>query len=106
VTEIVTPAVPNLPLPKDDYSKLYFNQLTNVLRLYFNQLNAVAVELVNQTATNLVFTVANLPSAATSGTGARAFVTDSSVTTFGTTVAAGGANKVPVYSDGVNWKVG
>jgi hypothetical protein len=38
--------------------------------------------------------------------GARAFITDGSTTTFGATVAGGGANKVPVYSDGTNWKVG
>lgn len=51
-------------------------------------------------------TVANLPSAATSGAGARATVTDATATTFASTVAGGGANTVPVYSDGTNWKVG
>lgn len=39
-------------------------------------------------------------------TGARAFITDASTATFAATVAGGGANKVPVYSDGVIWKVG
>lgn len=56
-----------------------------------------------------VYTVANLPSAATVGQGARAFVTDSNATLaagLGNTVAAGGANKVPVYSDGTDWKIG
>lgn len=38
MSQIEAPATPNLPLPKTDYSQLYFNQLTNVLRLYFNQL--------------------------------------------------------------------
>jgi streptogramin lyase len=38
--------------------------------------------------------------------GARAFITDGSSTTFAATVAGGGANKVPVYSDGTVWKVG
>lgn len=55
------------------------------------------------------FTVAGLPSAATAGAGARVFVTDSLVSTtigIGTTVANGGANFVPVYSDGTNWKIG
>lgn len=51
-------------------------------------------------------TVASLVAASTAGAGARAFVTDSSVTTFGSTVSGGGANSVPVYSDGTNWKVG
>lgn len=55
------------------------------------------------------FTVATLPSAATSGAGATAFVTDASTTLvlgLGTTVVGGGANKTPVYSDGTNWIIG
>lgn len=100
---VIVPATPNLPRPKDQFDKLYLNQLTNVLRLYFNQLGGV---VSSQLPINLVFTVNNLPNAADSGVGARAFVTDSSVATFGSTVTAGGANKVPVYSDGVDWKVG
>jgi len=50
--------------------------------------------------------VGSLPSAATLGAGARAFVNNALAPTFGATVAAGGAVKVPVYSDGTNWKVG
>jgi len=50
-------------------------------------------------------TYAQLP-AAVSNAGARAFITDGSTTTFNATVAGGGANKVPVFSDGANWKVG
>jgi hypothetical protein len=52
------------------------------------------------------FTVETLPSAESSGAGARAFVTDALSPTFGATVATGGAVAVPVYSDGTNWKVG
>lgn len=44
--------------------------------------------------------------AAVSNAGARAFITDGSTATFAATVAGGGANKVPVYSDGAVWKVG
>jgi hypothetical protein len=51
-------------------------------------------------------TVGSLPAAATAGSGARAFVTDANATTFLSTVAAGGANKVPVVSDGTNWLIG
>jgi len=51
-------------------------------------------------------TVANLPSAITSGAGARAIVTDANATTFASVVAAGGANVVPVFSDGTNWRIG
>jgi len=93
---------PNLPLPPDEYERRYFDQLTNVLRLYFNQRD----KIVGQLKANVPVTVANLPSAATAGVGARAVVTNSSVSTFGTTVAGGGSTKVPVYSDGTNWKVG
>jgi hypothetical protein len=49
---------------------------------------------------------ADLPSAADAGVGARSFVTNATGPTFGATVVGGGAVKVPVYSDGTNWKVG
>lgn len=49
------------------------------------------------------FTVATLPSASTSGAGSLAMATDANATTNGSTVAAGGANKVVVKSDGTNW---
>jgi len=93
---------PNLPLAPNDYDRRYFDQLNNVLRLYFNQRDKV----IGQLTANPPVTVANLPSAVTSGVGSRLFVTDSSVSTFGSTVAGGGSIKVPVYSDGTNWKVG
>jgi len=51
------------------------------------------------------YTVAGLPAAA-SNTYGRAFVTDANATTFNSTVAGGGANKVPVWSDGTNWIIG
>ena len=51
-------------------------------------------------------TVATLAAAATAGAGARAFVSDSNATTFAAVVAGGGANGVPVYSDGTNWRIG
>jgi hypothetical protein len=53
--------------------------------------------------------VGSLPSAATVGEGSRAFVTDASVAAsgnFGSIVAGGGSNKVPVYTDGTNWLIG
>jgi hypothetical protein len=93
---------PNLPLAPNEYERRYFDQLTSTMRLYFNQRD----KIIGQLKANVPVTVANLPSAVTSGVGARAFVTDSSVSTFGTTVAGGGSIKVPVYSDGTNWKVG
>lgn len=50
--------------------------------------------------------VSTLPSPVTLGAGTRAFVTDATVTTFASIVAGGGSNKVPVYSDGTNWRIG
>jgi len=50
-------------------------------------------------------TFAQLPNAV-GNTGARAFVTDGSTATFGATIAGGGSNFVPVYSNGTVWKVG
>lgn len=51
-------------------------------------------------------TVAALPTSPAPPTGARAFVTDANATTFASVVAAGGANGVPVYFDGTNWRIG
>ena len=101
-------AAPNLPLSPDEYNRVYFDQLLNVLRLYFNRIDALNTQL---TASGVVppltnYTVATLPSAVTSGVGARSFVTDALTPTFGATVVTGGAVAVPVYSDGTNWKVG
>jgi hypothetical protein len=54
---------------------------------------------IGQTTT----TVASLP---TGAAGDRSFVTDATATTFASIVAGGGANGVPVYHDGTNWRVG
>lgn len=51
-------------------------------------------------------TVIGLPAAATVGAGTRAFVTDATATTFHSTVAGTGSNKVPVVSDGTSWLIG
>ena len=54
----------------------------------------------------LTVTELNAIGAGAVGEGARAFCTDSSVNTFGTTLAGSGSYNVPVYSDGTNWIVG
>lgn len=51
-------------------------------------------------------TVAALPAAGTAGAGAHRLVTDANATTFASVVAGGGANVVPVYSDGAAWRIG
>jgi hypothetical protein len=107
-SELNQVAAPNLPLAPTEYDRQYADQLNNVLRLYFNRVDAILAQLrtdeIIPALTN--YTVATLPSAVTSGKGARSFVTDALLPTFGSTVAAGGAVATPVYSDGTNWKVG
>jgi len=106
--EINQVASPNLPLSPFEYDRQYTDQVNNVFRLYFNRVDAI----LNQLKTDKIipaltnYTVATLPSAVTSGKGARSFVTDALAPVFGATVATGGAVAVPVYSDGTNWKVG
>jgi len=95
-------APPALPLARDEYDRAYQDQLNNVLRIYFVQLNAA----LNLLQAPPVYSVAMLPSASDSGVGARSFVTDANGPTFGNIVVGGGAVKVPVYSDGTNWRVG
>ena len=107
-SELNQVASPNLPLAPMQYDRQYSDQLNNVLRLYFNRVDAILAQLrtdaIIPALTN--YTVATLPSAVTSGKGARSFVTDALLPTFGSTVAGGGAVATPVYSDGTNWKVG
>jgi hypothetical protein len=106
--EINQVTAPNLPLATEEYSRVYQDQLNNVLRLYFNRVDSI----LDQFKTNTIipaltnYTVATLPSAVTSGKGARSFVTDALAPVFGSTVVTGGAVATPVYSDGTNWKVG
>ena len=47
-----------------------------------------------------------IPSASTVGAGARAFVSDATLNTFGSLYTSGGANSVPVYSNGTSWYIG
>jgi hypothetical protein len=107
-TELSKIAAPSLPLATFEYDRQYQDQLNNVLRLYFNRLDNLLAQLVTSgiipATTN--YTVATLPSAVTSKAGARSFVIDALAPAFGATVVGGGAVKVPVYSDGVDWKVG
>jgi len=53
--------------------------------------------------------VSSLPTAATAGAGARASVNNATQTLtagIGAVVAGGGANTVPVFCDGTNWRIG
>jgi len=106
-TKPINPAVPNLPLAPDQYDKQYVDRLANVLRLFFNQSNTVLGTLTDSYITNTsITTVAKLPTASMANAGSRTFVSDATVTTFGTTVVGSGTNTVPVYSTGTSWKIG
>jgi hypothetical protein len=39
-------AAPNLPLPPNEYDRIYFDQMLNVLRLYFNRIDALTTQLM------------------------------------------------------------
>lgn len=47
-----------------------------------------------------------LPAASTVGAGARAFISDSSVTAFNQPAVGGGSNFMPVFSNGTSWYIG
>jgi hypothetical protein len=66
----------------------------------------IGTRVVSPTVTTTATTVASLPAAATAGAGGRAFVTDATATTYLSVVAGGGANAVPVVSNGTNWLIG
>ena len=99
---IALPKAPLLPLAPVQYDRGYQDSLNNILRQYFGTIDNLAAQF----CLSGVYEVATLPGASTLGAGARAFVIDSSVTTFGSTVAGGGSGKVPVYSDGTDWRIG
>jgi hypothetical protein len=105
LNRVVAPRLPTAPL---QYEARFHDQFANVLRLYFNQLDNIIGQLGTSATIppTTSYTVATLPSAATSGAGARTFVTNALTPSFGATVVGGGAVFIPVYSDGTNWKVG
>lgn len=65
-------------------------------------------EIYNQSGVEVGVTLASL-GAASGVPYKRAFITNSNVAAsgnFGATAAGGGANRVPVWSDGTNWRIG
>jgi len=92
--------VPVYSAAQGDGRKFSLTTLVTFLSTAFTSLTASSFVKVSAVA------VASLPSAATAGAGARAMATDATSTTFNATATGGGANIVPVFSDGVIWKVG
>jgi hypothetical protein len=62
--------------------------------------------VVSTRVTTTPVTVSALPSAATAGAGARAFVTDANSITFNAAAVGGGGNNMPVFSNGTGWFIG
>lgn len=90
----------------------------NTYSLTANNINTTSL-VVNISTANVIYanvyasflatsnsSYANLPNANTVGAGSRAFVYDATTATFATAVIGGGANRVPVYSNGRNWLIG
>lgn len=95
-------------LVTDDYG-LYVEDMSGIgsgESLNIKSLGAASLNVFEGYVKHSGKTVASLIAAATAGAGARSFVTDATATTFASTVAGLGANNVPVYSDGTNWKIG
>lgn len=78
----------------------YLGQIVTALGNLLGAVQALAPTTIG------VSTVAGLPTVAAAGQGARRMVTDANATTFNSIVAGGGANIVPVFNDGTNWRIG
>ena len=102
VTALAPTQAPALPFAPVQYDRTYQDTFNSILRQYFLTIDNFS----RQFQLGSIYTVATLPSASASGVGFRAFVTDSSVTTFRTIVVGGGSTAVPVFSDGTNWSGG
>lgn len=77
----------------DGDSSFTFNNTTGIVTIPYVKLSVVAY--------------ANLPAATVAGR--KAFINDANLaaaSNFGSLVSGGGANTVPVYSDGTNWRIG
>ena len=69
--------------------------------------NITTTETITAAVVKTTPVTANLlPSAATVGAGARAFITDADVAIFGNLVVGGGIYYVPVFSNGSSWYIG
>ena len=75
--------------------------ITTLIQFIEENFDGVVCNSVQTTPT----TFAQLPNPV-GNAGGRAFITDCTVTTFGTAAAGGGSNQVPVWSNGTNWYVG
>lgn len=91
-----------------DARKASINSLMDYVSANLGDASGDTLILTSYVKTTAV-AVASLPSAALVGAGGRAAVTDATQTLtagIGATVTGGGANIVPVFSNGTNWIIG
>ena len=87
-------------------------RFNNGVELVANTANAVSINgnvTVGIVVKSTAALYSALPSATTTGAGSRAFITDGNLVAagnFGALVTGSGANNVPVYSDGTDWRIG
>ncbi len=86
-------------LSSDEFGRI--SHSNNALEL--SRANAAVVATIVKTTP---ITVSALPSAATAGAGARAFVTDADSITFNAPAVGGASNNMPVFSNGTGWFIG
>ena len=95
-------------------ANLVFNKTTSNLTIDGNVITGTGtggnITGANVISANIVTTAtvafASLPSASTAGSGARAMINNANTTSFYSTVDGTGSNIVPVFSDGINWRIG
>lgn len=91
-----------------DARKASINTVREFMEGSFTDVAADTITLSSYAKVSTVL-VANLPSAAVAGAGARAAVSNATQTLtagVGAVVVGGGANVVPVFCDGTNWRIG
>ena len=90
--------------PKSNLSLVAYGGGSTIRIATFDSLGVFTAPVQKTTVYSVATTA--LPSASTAGNGARAFVSDATATTFASAYTGGGANNVPVYSDGSVWRIG
>jgi hypothetical protein len=104
----VTIDTPDVNGPVTELTGLEINDQQGGTTNYAIRTGKGVVQFGDIVRSGVIYSVAGtpLPSAATAGVGARAFVSDATANTFNTVYAGSSTNKVPVFSDGTNWRIG
>ena len=92
-------------LPPPDISAAYVNE-SRPSKDFYNWIKSLYDSVRGVLQSTLFAPAVAVGSLPAGVAGQRHFVTDATATTFGSIVAGGGANKVPVYNDGTNWRIG